>query len=334
MLHPSRFSPIAMAGEIPALPFSSRDSACRVWRERFSLNLAPLDRGKLYLNDPKAWVPNSRVGEAHSATLSIRGGGDKCTLRRTRQLTVSGVLHQRLVQNRLSATESTYVRIPILFVVNGKYIVRLTLARDLQELRNIADQLVRQKSINCLGERNISIQKTLLTSVSAVALLFVPLLKSVAQDHADDQDHAEVGLLTCEQVGSRVNLIISSTAKINCKFTDVEGNVERYMGETGVGLGIDLQWKTEEVMTFTVLAAVGVDANEHALTGKYVGATVSAALGGGAGVSVLVGGSADQFSLLPVAVSGSTGIGAAMGVNYLYIQPAVDAADDEGAEEN
>ena len=35
----------------------------RMWRERFGLDLAPLDRVKLYLNDPKAWVPNNRVGE-------------------------------------------------------------------------------------------------------------------------------------------------------------------------------------------------------------------------------------------------------------------------------
>ena len=95
------------------------------------------------------------------------------------------------------------------------------------------------------------------------------------------------------------------------------------MGETGVGL-VRLQWKSEEVMTFTVLAAVGADANEHALTGRYLGAAASAALGGGAGVSILVGGSAEQFSLLPVAVSGSTGFGAAIGATYLYIQPAVE----------
>ena len=164
----------------------------------------------------------------------------------------------------------------------------------------------------------MEIYKTLFTSVLAAAFLFVPLQSSVAQDHA------EVGVLICEQVGSRTNLIIRSTAEISCEFTDAEGNVERYMGETGVGLGIDLQWKSEEVMTFTVLAAVGADANEHALTGRYLGAAASAALGGGAGVSILVGGSAEQFSLLPVAVSGSTGFGAAIGATYLYIQPAVE----------
>ena len=75
-------------------------------------------------------------------------------------------------------------------------------------------------------------------------------------------------------------------------------------------------------MAFTVLAAVGANASEHALTGKYIGGGASAAIGAGVGAAVLIGGSADQFSLQPIAVSGSTGFGAAAGVTYLYIQPA------------
>ena len=149
-----------------------------------------------------------------------------------------------------------------------------------------------------------------------VLIFMVPLQVSMAQDHV------EAGVLTCEQVGKRINLIIHSTADIACEFKDTEGNIERYKGETGVGLGIDLQWKKEEHMVFTVLASVGSDAHEHALTGKYVGGGASVAVGGGVGAAVLVGGSADQFSLQPIALSGSTGLGAAAGVTYLYIQPA------------
>ena len=150
------------------------------------------------------------------------------------------------------------------------------------------------------------------------AILMIPLHASMAQDHF------EAGLLTCQQVGTRINLIIHSTANIACEFKDSEGNVERYKGETGVGLGIDLQWKKEEHMAFTVLASVGSNAQEHALTGKYVGGGASVALGSGVGAAVLVGGSSDQFPVQPIAVSGSTGVGAAVGVTYLYIQPATD----------
>ena len=162
----------------------------------------------------------------------------------------------------------------------------------------------------------MTIQRSLLASLMTAVMFMVPLQSSMAQDHV------EASVLTCEQVGTRINLIIHSTANIVCEFTDTEGNVEHYKGETGVGLGIDLQWKKEEHMAFTVLAGVGADANEHALTGKYIGGGASAALGGGVGAAILIGGSADQFSLQPIAISGSTGIGAAAGVTYLYIQPA------------
>ena len=159
-------------------------------------------------------------------------------------------------------------------------------------------------------------KRTLFASLITAVGLMVPVYQSMAQDHV------EAGVLACEQVGTRINLIIHSTANIKCEFTDPDGKVEHYMGETGVGLGIDLQWKHEEHMAFTVLAGVGANANEHALTGKYIGGGASAALGAGLGAAILVGGSADQFSLQPIAISGSTGLGAAAGVTYLYIQPA------------
>ena len=35
----------------------------RMWRERFGLDLSPLDRMKLYLNETDSWVPSNRLGE-------------------------------------------------------------------------------------------------------------------------------------------------------------------------------------------------------------------------------------------------------------------------------
>ena len=90
---------------------------------------------------------------------------------------------------------------------------------------------------------------------TACSLLLIPM-------HTLAQDRTEAGVLACEQVGARINLIIHSTADIRCEFTDSAGNVENYMGETGVGLGIDLQWKHEEQMAFTVLAAISADAGD------------------------------------------------------------------------
>ena len=67
----------------------------------------------------------------------------------------------------------------------------------------------------------------------------------------------------------------------------------------------------------------GSDANagNHALAGKYGGAGGSAAVGVGAGAQVLVGGSNKAFALQPIALSASTGIGAAGGVTYLNLEP-------------
>ncbi len=90
-----------------------------------------------------------------------------------------------------------------------------------------------------------------ITRILLVMSLMIPLHASVAQHHV------AAGVLTCEQAGTRINLIIHSTGNIACEFKDTEGNIDRYKGETGVGLGVDLQWKKEESMVFTVLASVG-----------------------------------------------------------------------------
>lgn len=61
--------------------------------------------------------------------------------------------------------------------------------------------------------------------------------------------------VTCSVVpGTRVNLIIRSTADVVCEF-DNAGTIEKYKGETGIGLGLDLSLKTEETMHFAVFTA-------------------------------------------------------------------------------
>jgi len=71
---------------------------------------------------------------------------------------------------------------------------------------------------------------------------------------------------------SGVNLLIHSTVDITCRFesTDPSG-VEHYIGETGVGLGIDLSYNINKQMVFTVFAADTVNGS-HKLAGKYGGA--------------------------------------------------------------
>jgi len=131
----------------------------------------------------------------------------------------------------------------------------------------------------------------------------------------------KVGELVCKQVkGTRLNLIVHSTADVKCEFKSTAGgSVERYKGETGIGFGIDLNFKKNESMVFAVFSA-DFKPGTNQLAGKYAGAGASAAVGAGVGAQVLVGGNDRTVSLKP-AVTVSTGVGAAAGITYLYLEP-------------
>ena len=131
----------------------------------------------------------------------------------------------------------------------------------------------------------------------------------------------QIGVLACNSVpGSRTNLIIRSTTDITCEFKDAKGNVERYKGETGIALGLDLSFKERETFGFSVISANEVPAGNHALAGKYGGGKATASLGVGVGAAALVGGNNDNFGLNPLALSAEEGVGAAAGIGFLYIE--------------
>ena len=134
----------------------------------------------------------------------------------------------------------------------------------------------------------------------------------------------KLGVLRCEQVpGSGINLLIHSTVNVRCQFTSVTGGTPaRYQGETGIGLGIDLNWNKTETIAFTVLGATTNVAGSHPLAGKYLGGRASASVGVGGGVQALVGAGQNQFTLQPLALESAKGFGVAAGLGYLYLEPA------------
>ncbi len=135
----------------------------------------------------------------------------------------------------------------------------------------------------------------------------------------------KVGILKCDQIkDSRVNLLIHSTAQIACLFTSVNGEKgATYQGETGIGLGIDLNWDKTEALNFVVLGvSLDTGPDKHPLSGIYVGGKASASAGLGGGVQVLVGAGKNQFTLQPLALEISTGFGIAAGLSYLSLEPA------------
>lgn len=141
---------------------------------------------------------------------------------------------------------------------------------------------------------------------------------------ADGGSGAKVGVLTCSQVaGTKRNLLITSSVDVTCTYDGDDGSSEKYQGETGIGLGIDLSWKSEEIVKWVVIAASNdISPNNHALAGKYYGAKAEATAGVGAQANVLVGGGDKSFTLQPLSLGGQTGFGAAGGLGYLYLEAA------------
>lgn len=159
----------------------------------------------------------------------------------------------------------------------------------------------------------IKIFTSLLASIVLVCLPF-----TVA--NADDAK-GEIGVVTCKYIpGSKVNLLIHSSASFNCVF-DHGGVQEAYNGEAGIGLGLDLQWTDQSTMAYTVMASTGQSIDwSTALNGTYTGGKASAAFGVQLGAAALIGGSNDSIALVPLALEGGTGLGAAAGIGYLSLQ--------------
>ena len=154
--------------------------------------------------------------------------------------------------------------------------------------------------------------------VPAAAVL---LSLSAPMTQAADAPGVQVGVLTCSVVpGSRLNLIIRSTADVECVYEN-HGKTEKYKGETGIALGVDLSFKDNEKFAFAVLAASSdIMPGAYALAGKYVGGTLGAAAGVGVSASALIGGGEKNISLQPLAIGTSTGLGASGGIGFLYIE--------------
>jgi len=162
-------------------------------------------------------------------------------------------------------------------------------------------------------------KKTIFSTTLGLAMMLAAALPAFA---GQSTAGTKIGVMTCNTVPhSGFTLLIHSTVDIKCRFESTDGSgVEEYVGETGVGLGIDLSSNIKKQMVYVVFAA-DFKSGSYKLAGKYVGAGASASVGVGAGAQVLVGGGNNSVSLKPV-IEGNTGVGASAGITYLFIQPA------------
>ena len=81
-------------------------------------------------------------------------------------------------------------------------------------------------------------------------------------------------------------------AEVACGLKFNDGKIENYVGESGIGAGLDLNWKREDELMYTVMAlSQDITPGAGGLAGKFVGGKGNVSLGVGSGVGVLVGGS-------------------------------------------
>jgi hypothetical protein len=134
----------------------------------------------------------------------------------------------------------------------------------------------------------------------------------------------QIGVLTClSNPETQKNRLVASKVAVDCELKYNNGKVERYVGETGIRLGVDLNWKREDKLIYTVLAASqDTTPGAGALAGKFAGGKGAVSLWVGGGAGVLVGGGKENLTLQPLALEKSKGFGIAGGVSYLRLQPA------------
>jgi hypothetical protein len=133
-----------------------------------------------------------------------------------------------------------------------------------------------------------------------------------------------IGTLTCtSDPSTQENRIINSKVQVTCELKYNKGQKERYVGETGIGVGLDLNWKRSDTLVYTVIAgSQDTTPGAGGLAGKFVGGKGSVTLGVGGGAGVLVGGSSTNLTLQPLTLEGSKGLGIAGGVSYLTLKLA------------
>ncbi|MDQ6967291.1 MAG: DUF992 domain-containing protein [Mariprofundaceae bacterium] len=151
--------------------------------------------------------------------------------------------------------------------------------------------------------------------------LMILLLPSwhVFAEHTQTPKHT-VGTLRCKVLPhSGMNLLIHSSKDIRCKFTSkYKRLVEYYKGETGIKFGIDIGLGKHENIVYSVLSR-GLEQGEYQLAGKYSGASGNATLGLSAGHSAPIEKDDKSISLQPINIKNS-GVGAAAGLSYLYLE--------------
>lgn len=125
------------------------------------------------------------------------------------------------------------------------------------------------------------------------------------------------GTLTCKG-GASVGLVVGSQQDLTCKFNPAGKGRERDFKATITKVGLDIGFKSESVIIWTVLGS-SEKVPSKVLIGSYGGVSAEASVAIGAGANALIGGSDKSVILQPLSVQGQTGLNLAVGVTGLTI---------------
>ena len=157
------------------------------------------------------------------------------------------------------------------------------------------------------------------TSGLSAGLLSIGIALSVAAPPTATAQGAKLvaGTLTCKG-GPSVGLVVGSQQKLDCSFNPTGKGRVRDFKATITKVGLDIGFKSESVIVWTVLGASDKVASK-VLVGNYAGVSAEASVAIGAGANALIGGSDNSIVLQPLSVQGQTGLNLAVGVTGLTL---------------
>ncbi|WP_407181491.1 DUF992 domain-containing protein [Bradyrhizobium sp. STM 3562] len=127
-----------------------------------------------------------------------------------------------------------------------------------------------------------------------------------------------VGRLLCVS-SARVGRVLGSTQSLRCVFHH-SGSSQRCIYEGRIRrVGLDVGVTQAGTLSWAVFARNSRRLGPGRLTGRYVGASASAALGPGFGANALIGGSRRSIVLQPLSVERAIGINLAAGLTNLTL---------------
>jgi hypothetical protein len=145
---------------------------------------------------------------------------------------------------------------------------------------------------------------------------FLAKAQQLVPDNVVPQRQNAAGTLTCD-ISAGLGLIVGSSRTMVCTFVPTNGRPELYDG-TIRRFGLDLGVTAGTQLVWAVLSS-GEARQVGSLSGEYVGGSVDASLGLGAGANLLVGGSNRGIALQPLSVQAQAGVNVAAGVSQLLL---------------